>query len=71
MPILLLLLIALVAGLLIALVFDRFAPAKGATAAAADAVETVAESSAQQRVVARGEPIRPSRPASRSQPLSR
>ena len=48
MPILLLLLSALVAGLLIGLVFDRFAPAKGATAAAADVVETVAESSAQQ-----------------------
>jgi membrane-associated phospholipid phosphatase len=47
MPILLLLLSALVAGLLIGLVFDRLAPDRGATAAAADVVETVAESSAQ------------------------
>jgi membrane-associated phospholipid phosphatase len=45
MPILLLLLIALVAGLLIALAFDRLAPAKGATAAAADAVEAIVEAS--------------------------
>jgi membrane-associated phospholipid phosphatase len=44
MPILLLLLLALAAGLLIALAFDRLAPAKGATAAAADAVEAVIES---------------------------
>jgi membrane-associated phospholipid phosphatase len=45
MPILVLLLLALLAGLLIGLVFDRFAPAKGATAAAADAVEHIAETS--------------------------
>jgi undecaprenyl-diphosphatase len=46
MPILMLLLVALVAGLLIGLAFDRLAPARGATGAAADVVETVAESSA-------------------------
>ena len=46
MPIILLLLVALASGLLIAYAFDRFAPAKGATAAAADAIEHVAESSA-------------------------
>jgi membrane-associated phospholipid phosphatase len=45
MPILLLLLIALLAGLLIALAFARFAPARGATTAAADIVESVAETS--------------------------
>ncbi len=45
MPILVLLLLALVSGLLIALVFDRLAPAKGATAAAAEAVEHLAETS--------------------------
>jgi membrane-associated phospholipid phosphatase len=45
MPIILLLLLALVSGLLIALAFDRLAPAKGATAAAADVVEHVAETS--------------------------
>ena len=45
MPIILLLLVALVSGLLIALAFDRLAPAKGATAAAAEAIEHVAESS--------------------------
>ena len=43
MPILLLLLVALAAGLLIALAFDRLAPAKGATAAAADMVEGMVE----------------------------
>jgi membrane-associated phospholipid phosphatase len=46
MPILVLLLIALAAGLLIGLAFDRFAPAQGATAAAAEAVEDAIESSA-------------------------
>jgi membrane-associated phospholipid phosphatase len=46
MPILLLLVVALISGLLIALAFDRLAPAKGATTAAADAVEAVAEASA-------------------------
>jgi membrane-associated phospholipid phosphatase len=45
MPILLLLLIALIAGLGITLAFARLAPARGATAAAADVVESVAESS--------------------------
>ena len=45
MPIFVLLLLALVSGLLIALVFDRLAPAKGATAAAAEAVEHLAETS--------------------------
>jgi membrane-associated phospholipid phosphatase len=44
MPILVLLPIALVFGLLVALAFHRFAPARGATAAAADAVEEMAES---------------------------
>jgi undecaprenyl-diphosphatase len=43
MPILLLLVLALVSGLLIALAFDRLAPARGATAAAADVVEELAE----------------------------
>jgi undecaprenyl-diphosphatase len=46
MPILLLLLVALTAGSLTALAFDRLAPAKGATTAAADAVEAAVESSA-------------------------
>jgi undecaprenyl-diphosphatase len=46
MPILVLLLIALAAGVLIGLAFDRFAPAQGATAAAAEAVEHAIESSA-------------------------
>ena len=46
MPILVLLLIALAAGLLIGLAFDRFAPAQGATAAAAEAVEHAVESHA-------------------------
>jgi undecaprenyl-diphosphatase len=45
MPILVLLLVALASGLLIALVFDRLAPAKGVTTAAADVVEQVAETS--------------------------
>ena len=45
MPILLLLIVALLAGLLIGVAFDRLAPAKGVTTAAADAVESVAESS--------------------------
>ena len=45
MPIIALLLIALAAGLLIALAFDRLAPASGATAAAADALDNVAERS--------------------------
>ena len=45
MPIILLLLLALAAGLLIAVAFDRFAPAKGATAAAADAMEAMVEGS--------------------------
>jgi membrane-associated phospholipid phosphatase len=44
MPILVLLLIALAAGLLIAFAFDRLAPAKGATAALADAAENALES---------------------------
>jgi membrane-associated phospholipid phosphatase len=43
MPIIALFLIALAAGLLIGLAFDRLAPAQGATAAAADALETAAE----------------------------
>jgi membrane-associated phospholipid phosphatase len=43
MPILALLLVALAAGLVVAFAFDRFAPAQGATAAVADAVEEVAE----------------------------
>jgi membrane-associated phospholipid phosphatase len=43
MPILVLLLISLVAGFLIGLAFDHLAPAKGATAAAADAVEAAVE----------------------------
>ena len=46
MPILVLLLIALAAGLLIGLAFERFAPAQGATAAAAEAVEHAVESHA-------------------------
>ena len=50
MPILLLLIVSLAAGVLIALAFYRLAPAKGATTAAADAaadaVEAVVESSA-------------------------
>jgi undecaprenyl-diphosphatase len=45
MPILLLLILALASGLLIAFAFDRLAPAKGATAAAADVIEHVAETS--------------------------
>jgi membrane-associated phospholipid phosphatase len=45
MPIVLLLFVAFVAGLLITLVFAWLAPAKGATAAAADAVEAAVESS--------------------------
>jgi undecaprenyl-diphosphatase len=45
MPILLLLLLALVSGALIAFAFDRLAPRKGATAAAADAIEHAADSS--------------------------
>jgi membrane-associated phospholipid phosphatase len=44
MPILLLFFVAVLSGLLIALAFARLAPAKGATAAAADAVEAFAES---------------------------
>jgi undecaprenyl-diphosphatase len=43
MPILLLLVLALVSGLLIALALDRLAPAKGATTAAADVIEELAE----------------------------
>ena len=53
MPILLLLVVALVSGLLIALVFDRLAPAKGATAAAADAVEARGRGQLSAHVVAR------------------
>jgi membrane-associated phospholipid phosphatase len=45
MPILLLLILSLAVGLLVGVAFDRLAPAKGATTAAADAVEAVAESS--------------------------
>ena len=45
MPILLLLIVALASGLLIALAFDRLAPARGATAAVADAAESMAEAS--------------------------
>ena len=45
MPFLLLLLIALAGGSLIALAFERLAPARGATTAASDAVEAVVESS--------------------------
>jgi membrane-associated phospholipid phosphatase len=45
MPFLLLVLIALAGGSLIALAFERLAPARGATTAASDAVEAVAESS--------------------------
>jgi membrane-associated phospholipid phosphatase len=44
MPVILLLIIALATGLLIAVAFDRLAPSKGATAAAADALESAAES---------------------------
>jgi membrane-associated phospholipid phosphatase len=44
MPIVLLLFVAFVAGLLITLVFAWLAPAKGATAAVADAVEAAVES---------------------------
>ena len=43
MPILLLAVVSALAGLLITLVFARLAPAKGATAAAADAVESAIE----------------------------
>jgi undecaprenyl-diphosphatase len=43
MPIVLLLLVSTVAGALIALAFDRLAPARGATAAAADKVEEAVE----------------------------
>jgi len=46
MPILVLLLISVAAGFLIGLAFDRLAPAEGATAAAAEAVEHAVESSA-------------------------
>jgi membrane-associated phospholipid phosphatase len=46
MPIIVLLIVALAAGLAIGLAFDRLAPAKGATAAAADALEHAAESAA-------------------------
>ncbi|MDX6628002.1 MAG: hypothetical protein QOH00_248 [Gaiellales bacterium] len=46
MPILLLLLVALAAGSLIALAFDRLAPARGATTAAAEAVEQAIEAHA-------------------------
>jgi undecaprenyl-diphosphatase len=46
MPFLLLLLISLSAGVLVGLAFYRLAPAEGATAAAADAVEEIVESSA-------------------------
>jgi membrane-associated phospholipid phosphatase len=46
MPIFLLLIVALVAGALIALAFDRLAPARGVTTAAADTVEQAVESSA-------------------------
>jgi hypothetical protein len=45
MPFLLLLLTALAGGSLIALAFERLAPARGATTAASDAVEAVVESS--------------------------
>lgn len=43
MPIFLLVVVALAAGLLIALAFDRLAPARGATAAVADVAESIAE----------------------------
>jgi membrane-associated phospholipid phosphatase len=46
MPILILLLIALAAGVLIAFAFDRLAPAKGATAALADSAEDALTSTA-------------------------
>jgi membrane-associated phospholipid phosphatase len=46
MPFLLLLFLALAGGALIALAFDRLAPAQGATTAAADAVESAVESHA-------------------------
>ena len=46
MPILLLLILSVTSGLLIALAFDRLAPAKGATAAVADAVEEAVEHAA-------------------------
>ena len=46
MPILALLIVALAAGLVVTFAFDRFAPAQGATAAVADAVEEAAEQSA-------------------------
>ena len=65
MPVLLLLLMALAAGVLVALAFDRFAPAKGATAAAADAVEAAVESSGLAAVVARAHGSGVSSPASR------
>jgi undecaprenyl-diphosphatase len=45
MPILLLIIVALASGLLIALAFDRLAPARGATAAVADAAGSIAEAS--------------------------
>jgi hypothetical protein len=47
MPIIVLLLISLAAGLAIALAFDRLAPAHGASAAIADALEHAAEGAAQ------------------------
>lgn len=46
MPLLLLILVALVGGALIGWAFDRLAPARGATATAADAVESLIESQA-------------------------
>src|SRR4051794_40082092 len=46
MPFLLLLLLALAGGTLIALAFDRLAPARGATTVAAEAVESAIESKA-------------------------
>jgi membrane-associated phospholipid phosphatase len=45
MPIILLLIVAFASGLLIALAFDRLVPARGATAAVADAAESIAEAS--------------------------
>ncbi len=46
MPILVLLLVSLASGLLLAFAFDRLAPAEGATAATADALEHMAEHTA-------------------------
>ena len=69
MPILVLLLLALASGLLIALAFDRLAPAKGATAAAAEAVEHVAEtSSLRMWWRARTDPERRDRPRAHAPP---